>query len=55
MLYFRSYVQLRRGSVAGYTTDERWAYGRKENVKAFKSIMPVIDYLLLLSAKRCFR
>ena len=25
MLYFGLYVQLRRGSVAGYTTDESWA------------------------------
>ena len=38
MLYFGLYVQLRRGSVAGYTTDESWAYGPKEGVKAFESI-----------------
>ena len=34
MLYFGSYAQLRRGSVAGYTTDERWADGPKESVEA---------------------
>ena len=38
MLYFCLYVQLRRGSVAGYTTDESWAYGLKEGVKAFESM-----------------
>ena len=38
MLYFGLYVQLRRGSVAGYTTDESWAYGPKEGVEAFESI-----------------
>ena len=37
MLYFGLYVQLRRGSVAGYTTDESWAYGPKEGVEAFES------------------
>ena len=36
MLYFGLYVQLRRGSVAGYTTDESWAYGPKEGVEAFE-------------------
>ena len=39
MLYFGLYVQLRRGSVAGYTTDESWAYGTKEGVEAFESII----------------
>ena len=38
MLYFCLYVQLRRGSVAGYTTDESWAYGKKESEEAFESI-----------------
>ena len=38
MPYFGPYVQLRRGSVAGYMTDESWAYGLKEGVKAFESI-----------------
>ena len=38
MPYFGLYVQLRRGSVAGYTTDESWAYGPKEGVEAFESI-----------------
>ena len=36
MLYFGLYVQLLRGSVAGYTTDESWAYGPKEGVEAFE-------------------
>ena len=36
MPYFGPYIQLRRGSVAGYTTDESWAYGPKESVKAFE-------------------
>ena len=38
MLYFCLYVQLRRGCVAGYTTDESWAYGQKESEEAFESI-----------------
>ena len=38
MPYFGLYVQLRRGSVAGYTTDESWAYRPKEGVEAFESI-----------------
>ena len=38
MLYFGLYVQLRRGSVAGYTTDESWTYGPKESIEAYKSI-----------------
>ena len=33
MLYFGLDVQLRRGSVAGYTTDESWAYGAKNGAK----------------------
>lgn len=47
MLYFCSYVQLRRGSVAGYATDESWAYGRKESVKAFKSMTSYNDVLYM--------
>ena len=38
MLYFGLDVQLRKGSVAGYTTDESWAYGPKEGVEAFESM-----------------
>ena len=38
MPYFGLYVQFRRGSVAGYTTDESWAYGPKEGAEAFESI-----------------
>ena len=38
MPYFGPYVQLRRGSVAGYMIDESWAYGLKEGVEAFESI-----------------
>ena len=38
MPYFGLYVQLRRESVAGYTTDESWAYRPKEGVEAFESI-----------------
>ena len=30
MLYFGLYVQLRRGSVAGYTTDEREENSQKD-------------------------
>ena len=36
---FGPYVQLRRGSVAGYTTDESWVYGPKEGIKSFKLIL----------------
>ena len=39
MLYFSSCIQLRRWSVAGYTTDESWTYGPKERVEAYKRIM----------------
>ena len=45
MLYFGLYVQLRRGSVAGYTTDESWAYGPKEGVEAFESITFFIRFM----------
>ena len=45
MLYFGLYVQLRRGSVAGYTTDESWAYGPKESVEAFESITFFIRFI----------
>ena len=45
MLYFGLYVQLRRGSVAGYTTDESWAYGPKEGVEAFESITFFIRFI----------
>ena len=41
MLYFGSYAQLRRGSVAGYTTDERWTDGPKESVEAFESMTSI--------------
>lgn len=59
MLYFGLYVQLRRGSVAGYTTDESWAYGPKEGVEAFESITFFIRFIyainfehLLINKKR---
>ena len=60
MLYFGLYVQLRRGSVAGYTTDESWAYGPKEGVEAFESITFFIrfiyainfEYLLIIISSR---
>ena len=48
MLYFGLYVQLRRGSVAGYTTDESWAYGPKEGVEAFESITFLLDSYMRL-------
>ena len=41
MLYFGSYIQLRRGSVADYTTDESWAYRLKESVEAFESMITI--------------
>ncbi len=59
MLYFGLYVQLRRGSVAGYTTDESWAYGPKEGVEAFESITFFIRFIYainfehLLKQKKC--
>ena len=43
MLYFGLDVQLRRGSEAGYTTDESWAYGPKEGVEAFEPIGQVLS------------
>ena len=45
MSYFGLYVQLRRGSVAGYTTDERWAYGPKDGVETFESITFFIRFI----------
>ena len=45
MLYFGLYVQLRRGSVAAYTTDESWTYGQKEGVEAFESITFFIRFI----------
>ena len=41
MLYLGSYAHLRRGSVAGYTTDERWTDGPKESVEAFESMTSI--------------
>ena len=49
MPYFGPYVQLRRGSVAGYTTDESWAYGLKEGVKAFESITFFIRFIYAIN------
>ena len=49
MLYFCLYVQLRRGSVAGYTTDESWAYGPKEGVEAFESITFFIRFIYAIN------
>ena len=49
MLYFGLYVQLRRGSVAGYTTDESWAYGPKEGVEAFESITFFIKFIYAIN------
>ena len=49
MLYFGLYVQLRRGSVAGYTTDESWAYGPKEGVEAFESITFFIIFIYAIN------
>ena len=49
MLYFCLYVQLRRGSVAGYTTDESWAYGPKEGVEAFESITFFIKFIYAIN------
>ena len=49
MLYFGLYVQLRRGSVAGYTTDESWAYGPKERVEAFESITFFIRFIYAIN------
>ena len=49
MLYFGLYVQLRRGSVAGYTTDESWAYWLKEGVEAFESITFFIRFIYAIN------
>ena len=49
MLYFGQDVQLRRGSVAGYTTDESWAYGPKEGVEAFESITFFIRFIYAIN------
>ena len=49
MLYFGLYVQLRRGSVAGYTTDESWAYGPQEGVEAFESITFFIRFIYAIN------
>ena len=49
MLYFGLYVQLRRGSVAGYTTDESWAYGPKEGVEAFENITFFIRFIYAIN------
>ena len=49
MLYFGLDVQLRRGSVAGYTTDESWAYGPKEGVEAFESITFFIRFIYAIN------
>ena len=49
MSYFGLYVQLRRGSVAGYTTDESWAYGPKDGVEAFESITFFIRFIYAIN------
>ena len=49
MLYFGLYVQLRRGRVAGYTTDESWAYGPKEGVETFESITFFIRFIYAIN------
>ena len=49
MPYFGLYVQLRRGSVAGYTTDESWAYRPKEGVEAYESIAFFIRFLYAIN------
>ena len=54
MLYFGLYVQLRRGSVAGYTTDESWAYGPKEGVEAFESITFFIRFIYAINFEHLF-
>ena len=55
MLYFGLYVQLRRGSVAGYTTDESWAYGPKEGVEAFESITFFIRFIYAINFEYLLR
>ena len=54
MLYFCLYVQLRRGSVAGYTTDESWTYGPKEGVEAFESITFFIRFIYAINFEHLF-
>ena len=54
MLYFGLDVQLRRGSVAGYTTDESWAYGPKEGVEAFESITFFIRFIYAINFEHLF-
>ena len=49
MLYFGLDVQLRRGSVAGYTTDESWAYEPKEGVEAFENITFFIRFIYAIN------
>ena len=49
MLYFGLDVQLRRESVAGYTTDESWTYGQKEGVEAFESITFFIRFIYAIN------
>ena len=49
MPYFGLYVQLRRGSVAGYTTDESWAYRPKEGVEAFERITFFIRFIYAIN------
>ncbi len=55
MLYFGLDVQLRRGSVAGYTTDESWAYGPKEGVEAFESITFFIRFIYAINFERLLK
>ena len=55
MPYFGLYVQLRRGSVAGYTTDESWAYGPKEGVEAFESITFFIRFKYAINFEHLLR
>ena len=49
MPYLGLYVQLRRGSVAGYTADESWAYRPKEGVEAFESITFFIRFIYAIN------
>ena len=49
MLYCGLDVQLRRGSVAGYTTDESWADGPKEGVEAVESITFVRRFIYAIN------
>ena len=54
LLYFGLDGQLRRGSVAGYTTDESWAYGPKEGVEAFESITFFIRFIYAINFEHLF-